>query len=67
MPTLGVVCGDVTADGRVTAADVIAEALLGWTQDPRYDVNHDGKVDLTDLGIAIHQAQLGAGLPGGGR
>jgi hypothetical protein len=49
--------GDVTGDGRVTSADVAGETLV-WllgTQDPRYDVNHDGTVDWTDLSIVILQ------------
>jgi hypothetical protein len=55
--TPAAVCGDVTGDGRVTAADVVAEALalLFGSHNARYDVNHDGKVNLTDLMIVIRQ------------
>jgi hypothetical protein len=54
-PTPGAVCGDVTGDGRVTASDVVAEtlALLLESQNPRYDVNHDGKVNPADLPVVI--------------
>jgi hypothetical protein len=56
-PTPSIVCGDVTGDGRVTLADVAAEtlALLRASQNPRYDVNHDGKVNLIDLAIVVRQ------------
>jgi hypothetical protein len=41
----------------VTAADVVAEtlAILVGSRNPRYDVNHDGKVNLKDLEIVIRQ------------
>jgi hypothetical protein len=47
----------VTGDGWVTSADVVAEtlALLYGSHNPRYDVNHDGKVNLKDLKIVIRQ------------
>jgi hypothetical protein len=47
----------VTGDGRVTAKDLAAEtvALLFGSHNPRYDVNHDGRVNLKDLEIVIRQ------------
>ena len=48
-------CGDVDGDGRVTARDVLAEglAVLFSRNNPRYDINHDGRVNLVDLLIVI--------------
>jgi len=47
----------VTGDGRVTAKDVVAEtlAVVFGSRDPRYDVNHDGKMNLKDLEIVTRQ------------
>jgi hypothetical protein len=55
--TPSVCLGDVDGDRRVTLADAVAEtlALLRGSREARYDVNHDGKVNLKDLEIVIRQ------------
>ena len=53
-------CADVTGDGLVTAADVVAEvrAIRKRSLDPKYDLNHDGHVDVLDLRfVARHLGQ----------
>jgi hypothetical protein len=47
----------VTGDGRVTVADYTAEylAIFRGSHSPRYDVNHDGRVNWTDLSIVAAQ------------
>jgi len=49
----------VNGDGRVTYLDYVAEylAILFRNHNPRYDVNHDGKVNNADL--ALVQSQIG--------
>ena len=48
-------CADLDGDGRVTVRDVLAEgiAVLFGRNNPRYDINNDGRVNLVDLLIVI--------------
>jgi len=50
-------CADVTGDHRVDLRDVLAISRHMSTHhaDLRYDLNHDGVVDLRDVQIAIRQ------------
>ncbi len=52
-------CGHVNGNGKVTMADVLIEAraIMRGSTSPLYDINHDAKVNNTDL-IMIAQ-QLG--------
>jgi hypothetical protein len=59
-----VLCADVTGNGRVTVDDVVAILLrVGASNGSRryhirYDLDRDGRITLSDVGIAIRQ--LGA-------
>ena len=48
-------CADVTGDGRVNVLDIVALVHRFRSSDPRYDLNHDGTVDVRDLLIVIRQ------------
>jgi len=50
------VCADVNGDGRVTPRDVsaIAAHIIGRYQ-AKFDLNHDGRVNMEDVKIAIRQ------------
>jgi hypothetical protein len=54
-------CADVTGDGKVKVLDVVLIALhMGkkqgqWGYHPKYDLNNDGKINVKDLLIAVHQ------------
>ncbi len=49
-------CADVTGDGRVTAYDVAAVgAHIIGRYNAKYDLNHDGRVNMQDVRIAIGQ------------
>ena len=61
-PTVGptpppTACGDLDGDGRVTARDVLIEAVavLFSSNNPRFDINHDGRLTIVDLLIVIRQ------------
>lgn len=58
-PAASATCADVSGDGRVTVADVLAifEHVGRKRYDPAYDLNHDGKVNGRDVRIVV--AQLG--------
>jgi hypothetical protein len=58
-------CADVTRDGRVTLADVLAMTMRLRQRHPslRYDVNHDGKVDTADLLMVVQQLGRRCGPP----
>jgi hypothetical protein len=47
----------VTGDGRVTIADVLAEAraIMRGSTNSLYDINHDGRVNNADLQIIARQ------------
>jgi len=51
-----VACDDVTGDGRVTGYDVaaIGAHIIGRYR-AKYDLNHDGRVNMQDVRIAIRQ------------
>ena len=57
VPTPGTGCGDIDGDGRVTLRDLVTEALaiLFRRQDPRFDINHDGRVNIGDLMLMMSQ------------
>ena len=50
-------CGDVDGYGRVTWRDVLIEglAVLLRRNDPRFDINHDARVNVKDLLIVTGQ------------
>ncbi len=51
-------CGDVDGNGRVTVDDlllVVRHVGRNAAYDPRYDVNHDGRIDAADVGIVRKQ------------
>ena len=49
-------CADVTGNGRVTGRDVFAigSHIIGRYR-AQYDLNHDGRVNMQDVRIAIRQ------------
>lgn len=55
--TTGVVCADVTGDGRVTFADIRAEvrAIVRRSSDKKFDLNGDGRLNFRDLLIVLIQ------------
>jgi len=59
-------CGDIDGDGRVTLSDGLLEALavLFGRKNPRYDINHDGQVNIDDL--LIVGSQIGKSCWSGG-
>ena len=55
---------DANADGRATAADLTAIALVAGTDDPRADVDGDGVVDERDRATAVASLFGGPALAG---
>ena len=55
---LPVACPDVDGDGRVTALDLFRIARAFGSAGPRYDLNHDGIVNVVDMiVVALHFGQ----------
>jgi hypothetical protein len=49
-------CADLDGDGRVTGRDVAIEArALFRADDPIYDLNDDGRVNVIDLLLATRR------------
>lgn len=55
-PTPPTGCADIDRDGRVTGRDVLTElaAVMLRRRDARFDLNHDGRVDLRDVLFALN-------------
>jgi len=52
-----VVVGDVDGDGRLSAQDIdlLAEAIRHASEDPTFDINHDGMVSAGDHTSWVHE------------